>query len=74
MEASWIFQKRYRVVSQFQKAMLRRKCKVIYSDVQDMLDVQKNISYEYVKFHGILSDEMMVYMEKEDGSPYIVLL
>jgi len=42
----------------------------LYSDVQDMVRrVQKNIGYEYVKFHGILSDEMMVYMEKEDGSP-----
>lgn len=43
----------------------------LYSDVQSIIrTVQKSIHYQYVKFHGILSDEMMVYMEKEDGTPY----
>ena len=42
----------------------------LYSEVQEMLrTVQQKIQYKYVKFHGILSDEMMVYMEKEDGTP-----
>ncbi len=42
----------------------------LYSEVQEMLrTVQNKIHFKYVKFHGILSDEMMVYMEKEDGTP-----
>ncbi len=42
----------------------------LYADVQEMLRrIQKEIGYEYVKFHGILSDEMMVYTEDEEGHP-----
>lgn len=38
----------------------------LYREVQDMLiRAQKEIGYSYVKFHGILSDEMMVYTEKD---------
>lgn len=42
----------------------------LYADIQKMLtQVQDEIGYKYVKFHGILSDEMMVYNEKPDGTP-----
>ena len=42
----------------------------LFSDVQDMLRrIQKEIGYKYVKFHGILSDEMMVYSEDAAGNP-----
>lgn len=42
----------------------------LYSDIQDMIRlVQKDIGFKYVKFHGLLSDEMMVYKENEAGTP-----
>ncbi|MCQ2981647.1 MAG: helix-turn-helix domain-containing protein [Treponemataceae bacterium] len=42
----------------------------LYADVQQMLKrLQSEIGYEYVKFHGILSDEMMVYDEDSSGNP-----
>ncbi len=42
----------------------------LYSEIQDMLrKTQKEIGYDFVKFHGILSDEMMVYKENEHGIP-----
>lgn len=38
-----------------------RAKELLNSDIQNMLrDLQKNIGYEYIKFHGILSDDMMV--------------
>lgn len=41
---------------------------LLYADVQEMLQqLQKDIGYRYVKFHGILSDEMMVYTEDSQG-------
>jgi len=43
----------------------------LYADIQDMVRrVQDEIGYRYVKFHGILSDEMMVYDEDADGNPF----
>lgn len=30
--------------------------------------IQKDISFDYVRFHGILSDEMMVYNEDSEGN------
>lgn len=42
----------------------------LYQEVQDMIaQAQKEIGYTYVKFHGLLSDEMMVYTENPDGTP-----
>lgn len=32
--------------------------------------VQQEIPFQYVRFHGILSDEMRIYHEDEDGIPY----
>lgn len=41
---------------------------ILYSEVQDMLrTIQQDIGYEYIKFHGILSDDMMVYNEDKNG-------
>jgi xylan 1,4-beta-xylosidase len=45
---------------------------ILYSEVQDMLRiVQKEIGYEYIKFHGLLSDDMMVYTENKNGEGII---
>lgn len=42
----------------------------LYAEVQDMVRrMQADIGFRYVKFHGILSDEMMVYMEDRSGHP-----
>ena len=42
----------------------------LYSEIQDMVRrAQNEIGYRYVKFHGILSDEMMVYSEDGKGRP-----
>ena len=42
----------------------------LYAEIRDMVRlVQQEIHYKYVKFHGILSDETMVYTEDEDGNP-----
>ncbi len=58
------------------KHKFKRVCAVgsakqfLYSEIQDMLrKTQREIGYEFVKFHGILSDEMMVYKENEHGVP-----
>lgn len=38
-------------------------------DIQVMLsDIQKQIGYRYIKFHGILSDDMMVCNRNSDGT------
>ncbi len=38
-----------------------RAKELLNHDIQDMLiDLQNNVGYEYIKFHGILSDDMMV--------------
>lgn len=38
-----------------------RASDLLDADIQEMLrDLQLNIGYEYIKFHGILSDDMMV--------------
>lgn len=40
---------------------------LLNSSIQEMLkDIQKNIGYKYIKFHGILSDDMMV-VSRQDG-------
>lgn len=45
---------------------------ILYSEVQDMLRIlQKEIGYEYIKFHGILSDDMMVYTKNKNGEVII---
>ena len=29
-----------------------------------------NLSFEYIRFHGIFHDDMMIYHENEQGQPY----
>lgn len=42
----------------------------LYAEVQAMVrQMQADIGFRYVKFHGILSDEMMVYTEDRSGRP-----
>lgn len=41
---------------------------LLRSDIQNMLiDIQTNIGYKYIKFHGILSDDMMVVSRDDHG-------
>ncbi|MDQ0158352.1 GH39 family glycosyl hydrolase [Alkalibacillus salilacus] len=40
-------------------------------DFTDQLhQIQKDIRFEYVRFHGIFADQLLVYNEKEDGTYY----
>ncbi|MEG1131283.1 MAG: helix-turn-helix domain-containing protein [Romboutsia sp.] len=42
----------------------------LIKDVQDHLkEVQSNIGFKYVRFHGIFDDEMMVYGEDKNNKP-----
>lgn len=51
-------------------AVARAK-ELLFSDVQQMLtEIQRNIGYEYIKFHGLLSDDMLVYDEDSMGNPH----
>ncbi len=44
---------------------------LLYRKVQDMIrDMQNRIGYRYIKFHGILSDEMHVYHRTDKGTMY----
>lgn len=48
-----------------------RAKELLYADVQAMLtELQRDIGYEYIKFHGLLSDDMLVYEEDENGTPH----
>jgi len=45
-----------------------RAKELLYSDVQEMLkELQNDVGFEFIKFHGLLSDDMLVYRENEDG-------
>lgn len=47
-----------------------RAKELLYSDVRDMLkELQGKVGFKYIKFHGILSDDMFVYTEDEFGNP-----
>ena len=47
-----------------------RAKELLYSDVQEMLtELQATVGFEYIKFHGLLSDDMLVYKENEYGEP-----
>lgn len=42
---------------------------ILMREVQAQLeDIQRQIGFEYIKFHGIFSDEMMVVSRNDDGS------
>lgn len=43
---------------------------ILISENQHMLhELQQDIKFKYIRFHGILDDEMMVYSENENGEP-----
>ncbi len=47
-----------------------RAKELLYDDVQQMLkEWQSKMHFEYIKFHGILSDDMLFYSEDKDGNP-----
>lgn len=42
---------------------------LLYENIREQLrNVQRDIGYRYIKFHGILSDEMHVYQKSPNGS------
>lgn len=42
---------------------------ILLQEIQEMLrTIQKDIGYEYIKFHGILSDDMNVFRVARDGN------
>ena len=42
------------------------------ANIQNQLRILQNeIGFRYLRFHGILDDNMRVYNEKEDGSPFL---
>ncbi len=44
---------------------------ILYAPIQkELREIQEIIGYKYIKFHGILSDEMQVYHVMNDGSVY----
>ncbi|MDR1640136.1 MAG: helix-turn-helix domain-containing protein, partial [Clostridiales bacterium] len=48
-----------------------RAKELLYADVQNMLaGLQKEIGYQYIKFHGILSDDMLLYSESRGVPTY----
>ena len=47
-----------------------RAKELLYADVQRMLtELQNDVGFEFIKFHGLLSDDMLVYTEDEQGDP-----
>ncbi len=38
---------------------------------EQLILVQKDIGFRYIRFHGIFDDEMMVYSEDTDGNPVL---
>ncbi|MDF2514110.1 MAG: hypothetical protein K0S04_3976 [Herbinix sp.] len=47
-----------------------RARELLYSEIQDMLKLQqKEIKFQYIKFHGIFDDALGVYREDDCGNP-----
>lgn len=38
---------------------------------EELIILQKEIGFRYVKFHGILDDSMLLYNEDKEGNPYL---
>ncbi|MGB4658754.1 MAG: helix-turn-helix domain-containing protein, partial [Mobilitalea sp.] len=66
-------QKGYHLKHNFRNTTTIGRAKdILYAENQVMLrEIQKDIGFKYIKFHGILDDDMMVYSELEDGTPQI---
>jgi len=48
-----------------------RAKELLLADVQEMIaTIQKEVGYDYIKFHGILSDDMMLYDDKMSTGSY----
>ncbi|MGB8455832.1 MAG: helix-turn-helix domain-containing protein [Anaerocolumna sp.] len=49
-----------------------RAREILMKKVQtELITLQKEIGFEYIKFHGILDDSMMLYNEDKYGNPYL---
>lgn len=47
-----------------------RAKELLFADVQSMLtELQAEVGFEFIKFHGLLADDMLVYAEDSAGSP-----
>ena len=47
-----------------------RAKELLYDDVRQMLkEWQNRMHFDYIKFHGILSDDMLFYSEDKNGNP-----
>ncbi len=45
---------------------------VLLAEVQNRIcQAQREIGFEYIRFHGMLDDDMHVYYEDEQGQPYL---
>jgi xylan 1,4-beta-xylosidase len=38
---------------------------------KELVQLQKEVGFQYVKFHGLLDDSMMLYNEDRSGKPYL---
>ena len=48
-----------------------RAAEGLREDWRDHLrEVQREIGFEYIRFHGIFHDDMMIYHEDKEGNPY----
>lgn len=50
----------------------RAKELLYYNVRQNLIELQKEVGFQYIKFHGILDDSMMLYNEDRNGNPYLV--
>lgn len=49
---------------------ISRVKEVLYADVQEALRIaQREIGFKYIKMHGLLDDDLMVYSEDSEGRP-----
>ena len=49
-----------------------RAAELLDRNIQEMLiDLQKNVGFRYIKFHGILSDDMMVVSRRSFVLPIL---
>lgn len=50
-----------------------RAKELLYKNVREHLqELQREVRFQYIKFHGILDDSMMLYNEDRNGNPYLV--
>ncbi len=49
-----------------------RAREILLNRVQkELIQIQKEVGFQYVKFHGLLDDTMMLYNEDRQGKPYL---